>query len=94
VSAVCKVEGCGRPEKASRGRYAHLCTVHIAELKSQAASNGAAELNGPVVVGDAVLLQNAADRVADAAFEVQAAKEKLGAAVAEARTIMSRIASQ
>jgi hypothetical protein len=88
VSDVCKVEGCGRPEKASRGRYAHLCTAHIAELKMQAESNGA------VVVGDAVLLQNAADRVADAAFEVQAAKEKLGAAVAEARTIMSRIASQ
>jgi len=88
VKAVCKVEGCERPEKASRGRYAHLCTTHIDELRQ---SNGAADEEQPVRLDDAARLQGAADEVADATYAYRAAKSRLEDAIAEVDKILGRI---
>ena len=54
---VCKIEGCTRPMRWTRGKYAGLCEVHMQEKahahsdeQSPASANGASGLGEPALV--------------------------------------------
>jgi hypothetical protein len=83
-TVLCKVEDCGEPATATRGRYALLCDTHRAEKARAVPLRTVPPLPAPAAAGSASTIKQAAQKLVPAAADLDKALGRRNLARADA----------